>query len=408
MLQEIIYQLKRPYHLIKTGLLKGLPAEIVTKYPAKELKILLITGTDGKTTSSTLLYHILKSSGKKVALLSTVAAYIGDQEIDTGFHVTSPQPDELHRFLRSMVEQGVEYVVMEATSHGSYQYRTWGITPTIAGITNITHEHLDYHVTWENYATAKAELVAKSPLLIINKDDQSHAFLQKYFKGKSTKVATYSASDHLYYKVTAAIKKRFPEAYNQMNARLVYQISHQLGIDNAKFIAAVTNFPGVPGRMQDLKISAPYRVVVDFAHTPNALKQALIALRTQLTSQRKKGRLIAIFGCAGLRDVSKRPMMGRAGAELADLALFTAEDPRTEDIWTIFRQMKSDLGTFHQKVVTIPDRRDALVFALNKIAQPGDIVGIFGKGHEKSMCYGTVEYPWSDQLAVQEIISGNT
>ena len=156
--------------------------------------------------------------------------------------------------------------------------------------------------------------------------------------------------------------------------------------------------------MQEVSTKKPFRVVVDFAHTPNALKVSLISLRQQLRKQKKQGKLIAVFGCAGLRDRAKRPMMGAVGAELADIAIFTAEDPRTEEVWSIIRQMKEQLLSGHNRVLSIADRRKAIEFALTVLAKPGDIVGIFGKGHEKSMCYGTIEYPWSDIQAVQEIL----
>src|SRR5260221_28136 len=168
MFDQLLYQLKRPFHLLKTGLLKGFPAQVKYKFPARKLKIIAITGTDGKTTSSTLLYHVLQKAGKKVALLSTVAAYIGNEEIDTGFHVTTPDPKALQGFLRKMVDEEYEYLVLEATSHGMYQYRLWGIQPMLAGVTNITREHLDYHVTYDLYLQAKVELLKKAKVAVIN------------------------------------------------------------------------------------------------------------------------------------------------------------------------------------------------------------------------------------------------
>ncbi len=393
MFAEVIYSLKRPFHFLKTGLLQALPAQIQYKFPARKLKIICVTGTDGKTTTSTLLYQTLQKAGKKVALLSTVAAYIGEEEIDTGFHVTTPDPRQLQKFLRRMVDEGYEYLVLEATSHGIYQYRLWGIQPIIVGVTNITMEHLDYHITHGLYVKAKALLAKKAKFVFLNADDEmSFLPLKKELAKSSARIEVYSENDMLPQSVARAIKNRFTQSYNKMNSRLVYAIAKKLDVEDIAFIAAVKDFTGVPGRMQVVSTVGNIEIIVDFAHTPNALEEVLTFLR----KQPRRGKLIAVYGSAGLRDWKKRPAMGRVGAELADLAVFTAEDPRTENIWAIIRQMKQNLGVFHNKVVSIADRREAIFFAMTKLAKPGDTVAIFGKGHEKSMCYGTVETPWSD------------
>lgn len=403
MLANILYHLKRPFHFVKTGLLGGLVAEVQNGFPAQKLHIIAVTGTDGKTTTSTMLYHILKKAGKKVALLSTVAAYIGEEEIDTGFHVTSPDPKSLHRFLKRLVDDDYEYVVLEVTSHGIYQYRIWGIIPLIAGITNVANEHLDYHVTYQQYLEAKAELLTTASFSVINDDDQSASQLKKILRAAQTPFSTYSREDAISPTTKKAITNRFPEAYNQSNARLALAISQKLQIPEKTFREAIATFPGIPGRMEVVQ-TKPFKVVVDFAHTPQGLSAALTALRSQLKKQSKKGKLIAVFGAAGLRDRAKRPVMGRIGVELADFVVLTAEDPRTENVWSIIRQMKEQLTTGHDKIASIADRGEALRFALQKLAQPGDMVGIFGKGHEKSMCFGTTEHPWDDRQAARELL----
>lgn len=404
-LQLLVYKGKRWFHFFKTGIFRGFLSEVKYKFPARKLKIIGITGTDGKTSSSTMAYYVLKAAGKKVALVTTVAAYIGDEEIDTGFHVTTPDAAQLQKFLKKMVRLGIEYVVLEATSHGLYQHRLWGIHPEIAGFTNITHEHLDYHVTYDEYVGAKALLAKRARHIVVNADDQnSYRELKKQLANRAQDMHAYSAEDELPSSVSAAIKKRFDQPYNQMNARLVYRIAQLLSIEDKDYVTGITEFPGVPGRMQTVGKAHGIEVIVDFAHTPNALASALFSIRKRMKQQKSKSRLIAVFGCAGLRDIQKRPMMGKAASELADLAIFTAEDPRTEDIWSIIRQMKQELGNNHAKVLSIPDRKDAIFYAIQKLAQPGDIVGIFGKGHEKSMCYGTVEYAWSDTTVAQEAL----
>lgn len=402
-LQMLLYRLKRPYHFLKTGLWQGVRAELKYGFPARQLKVLAVTGTDGKTTSSTMLYEVLKAAGKKVALLSTVAAYIDDQQLETGLHVTTPDPTELHRLLRLMVNQGVEYVVLEVTSHGLYQYRTWGVHPYLAAITNLNHEHQDYHLNMDEYLKAKSLLFKEAQICVLNADDQSFNKLKRWLHLSAERVVSYSKEDRLPKVIRDAIEDRFVEPYNQMNARLVVAAATALDITPYEIAAGISRFSGVPGRMNELPNDRHLRIVVDFAHTPQAVKAVLQTLSDQ--RGRKPGKLIAVYGSAGLRDWQKRPAMGRNGAEIADTVIFTAEDPRTEDVWAIIHQMKQDLGEFHRKVISIADRRQAIEFALNQVAHPGDTVAFLGKGHEQSMCYGTTEYPWSDAEVIQETLS---
>ncbi len=404
MLRLALYKLKRPYHYLKTGILKGLTAQIRYGFPARKLTIFTITGTDGKTTSSTMLYHALKEHGHKVALLTTVAAYLGNKEIDTGFHVTSPQPQDLQKFMHMMVQKGYTHLILEVTSHGVYQYRTWGVNPTVAGLTNISHEHLDYHVTYTEYLKAKSELLSLAHTVILNGDDMSFHKVKKYLPIEAT-VQQYNADMKMPTKVKSAISQRFPEHYNQQNARLVYKMAQLADVSDTEFCSAIRSFPGIPGRMEFIPSKKRFEVVVDFAHTPQGLESALTALRDHMKKKKLTGRLIAVYGAAGLRDQAKRPIMGKIGVTHADLVILTAEDPRTEDVWSIIRQMKEQLTEGHNKIISIADRREAIEFAIKKEAKTGDVVAIFGKGHEKSMCFGTTEYPWSDTKAALESLS---
>jgi len=404
MYKQILYKIKRPYHLIKTGLLNGLKSEIKNGFPAKKLKIITITGTDGKTTSTTLLYHVLKTANKKVALLSTVAAYLGSKAVDTGFHVTTPQPSDLQKFMKEMVEKKYEYLVLEVTSHGSYQFRDWGVKPILSGITNIANEHLDYHGNYHEYLKAKTDTLKKAPTAVLNSDDYSYQFLIK--KLNSTNLVTYSKDSELPKKVQKSIQKRFPESYNQMNAKLVYALSKLLHIDDKDFIKAIDSFEGIPGRMQIIPNKKRLNIVVDFAHTPQSIRSVLRTLKEQIAQKETKGRLIAVFGCAGQRDSGKRPVMGEIASKIADYAIFTAEDPRDEDVWSIIRQMKEGLKENHNKIISIAQRGEAIEFAINQLAKPGDTIAILGKGHEQSMCYFGVEYPWNDVDAINQILAG--
>lgn len=398
MIRLLQYYAKRPFHFVKTGLLQGVPAQFKYRFPNRKLTITIISGTDGKTTTSSLLYHILKTGKLKVGLISTVAAYIGQDESDTGFHVTSPQPKDMYQFMRKMVDLGFTHLVLETTSHGAYQYRAWGITPRFSGLTNIAQEHLDYHITYKEYVKAKLSILKKAKVLYLNEDDASFSTIKKLYPLLNYK--TYSESDELPSNILKAIKQRFPESYNQMNARLATKLALEHGLSEDDITTGIATFPGVPGRMEVIT-NTPCKVIVDFAHTP----QGLEAVLSQLAKQKKPGsKLIAVFGCAGLRDRGKRPVMGKIAAELADLAVFTAEDPRTEDVWSIIRQMKEGLTEHHNKILSIPDRRAAIQFAIEQLVTSKDTVAVLGKGHEQSMCFGTTERPWSDAQAVREIV----
>jgi len=275
----------------------------------------------------------------------------------------------------------------------------------IAGVTNIDQDHFDYHLNYQNYLEAKAIVLRKAQTVVLNRDDQSYYRLKKFFPSSKYHVLEYSQEQKFSAKIERAIKERFPELFNQNNARLVTTIALELGLDQDVICQALLNFQGVPGRMQFIENQKGFKVVIDFAHTPQGLRSALTALRTLMKKEKMPGKLIAVYGCAGLRDAIKRPIMGQIGVELADLVVFTAEDPRTENIWSIIRQMKENLSTGHNKILSIPDRQKAIDFAIQKLAQKGDVVAVFGKGPEKSMCYGNKEILWSDEAAVKRSLT---
>jgi UDP-N-acetylmuramoyl-L-alanyl-D-glutamate--2,6-diaminopimelate ligase len=376
--------------------INGIFANLFYLNPSKSLKIIGVTGTDGKTTTSNIIYHILHSSGIKTGLVSTVNAKIGSKEYDTGFHVTNPGPFQLQKLLSLMVKNKLEYAVLEVTSHGLDQNRNFGINFDIGVLTNITHEHLDYHKTFDNYVSAKAKLFHKSKICIINED------YFKYFKKnitKKQKVILYSSAT-LNTDLIRAIKSRFKEEYNIQNATAAVLVAKELGIEDKKIIKAVKSFPGVEGRMQEVKNKKGIKIVVDFAHTPNALENILLTLKKE---KNNKNKLISVFGCAGERDIQKRPMMGEISTRIADISIFTAEDPRHEDVNEIIKEMKMGIKNKRAIVFEIPDRFEAIKKAID-IAKRGDIVVLCGKGHEKSMAYGDTEKPWSDVKSVKRIL----
>ncbi len=398
----MLQMLKNQYHL-----LQAVVANLVFGFPSKNLKIIAITGTDGKTTTSTLLYHILKKAGLKVALISTVAAYIGEKEIDTGFHVTTPSPFSLQRLLAKIVAKNYEYVILEVTSHGIDQNRIWGIAPSIAGITNVTHEHLDYHKSFDEYLSTKAKLFLQSNFSFINEDaPESFQKLKKIVKdnGKEFQSFSYAKIRPL---IKSSVEKRFAgQDYNKQNSALASVIALKLDIKDSVIAKAIEKFPGVKGRMEYIPNKKGLRIIVDFAHTPASLENALTAVQKMrgTKAKGKHGKVILIFGCAGLRDHTKRPLMGDIASKLADLVILTAEDPRTEDVWSIIAEIKSGVHEGHDKIISIANRYSAIEAAIKEYGRSGDTILITGKGHEKSMCYGTVEYPWSDQDAVKKIL----
>jgi len=401
-------------------------------FPARRLTVIGVTGTDGKTTTCNLLYHILKEAGLRAGLISTVNAVIGDQVLDTGFHVTTPDAPDVQRYLAMMVEAGLTHVVLETTSHGLEQKRVAACEFDIAVVTNITHEHLNDHGgSLERYREAKARLFSSlaetrpkpqgNPRLsVLNRDDWSYEYLQTFISGSQicyglTPEADISATG-IQYDPSGIHFKALLEGFQiEVSSSLVgaFNVSNclaaltaavaGLGIDPRTASQGIMALPGIPGRMERIDLGQNFSAVVDFAHTPNALMNALKAARTMTG-----GRVITIFGSAGLRDREKRRMMAEVSAEWADLSVFTAEDPRTESLTAILAEMAagaiSQGGVEGETFWRILDRRDAIRFALT-LAQPGDFVIACGKGHEQSMCFGTTEYPWDDRIAMKAAIS---
>lgn len=390
--QLIPQKVKNIYHLIA-----GITAVTRFGFPSKNLTIIGVTGTDGKTTTSTLIYHILNKSGIKTALISTVAAYIGKEEIQTGFHVTSPDPYPLQQLLHKIKNSDINTVVLEATSHGLDQHRLFGTNIQVGVLTNITNEHLDYHKSMNRYIKAKSKLFKSAHTAILNSKDSNTKKISKLIP-RQIKIINYSPKK-LPNSVFTAIRKHFPETYNHQNSAAAYYASKTQGVTDDQFIKAIKTFPGIPGRMQKIQNDKGINLIVDFAHTPNAVKNVLSSLKKQT-----KGKLIAVYGSAGLRDYTKRPLMGKIGAALADEIILTAEDPRTESIWKIIDQMCSRININIGHIHKIPDRQEAINFAIS-IAKSGDSVVVLGKGHEQSMNLdGKTETPWSDAQALQKAV----
>jgi UDP-N-acetylmuramoyl-L-alanyl-D-glutamate--2,6-diaminopimelate ligase len=404
-------------------------------FPARRLTMVGITGTDGKTTTTNFLFHMLRAAQKKVSMINTVNAVIGDALLETGLHTTTPDAPDAQRLLANMVNAGAEICLLETTSHGLAQHRVTACDFDIAIVTNITHEHLDIHGSLEAYRAAKASLFESlttaadkgvPKTAILNCDDGSFEYLKEKLAKTNIAWLGYSLTHHPEATLTAhnisyrPDKTRFTlqsqAAGFEVETTLVgeYNISNCLAAATAALQVlnispqavqqGIAALPGIPGRMERIDEGQPFTAAVDFAHTPNALRRALTAAR-RLT----RGRVIAVFGCAGLRDVAKRVLMGHIAAELADLTIITAEDPRTEDLDSIIAETaQAMLAHGAVEGVTferIPDRGRAIYRAV-QLAQPGDMVLALGKGHEQSMCFGQTEYPWDDRQAMRSALQG--
>jgi UDP-N-acetylmuramoyl-L-alanyl-D-glutamate--2,6-diaminopimelate ligase len=430
-------------------------------HPGKKLTVIGVTGTDGKTTTSNLLYEILRAAGLKAGLISTVNAVIGDDVLDTGFHVTTPDAHDVQRYLARMVAAGLTHVVLETTSHGLAQHRTDAAQYDIAVVTNVTHEHLDQHGSYENYLAAKGrlfELLAQTvekphgnPRLgVLNLDDTGS---YEYLRSLTPKAFSYGLTpdadiyaENIHYDPaglrfdivgrlttdfvtdsrTSALQGTRTDFHIPVTSQLVgaYNVSNCLaafsaavaGLGIVPEIAArgIATLAGIPGRMERIHMGQPFTAIVDFAHTPNALKSALETARQMLPPsptlppRTGGGKVIAIFGSAGLRDREKRRLMAETSAQLADVTILTAEDPRTESLDGILEEMAAgaqSCGAIEgRSFFRIRDRGEALRFAV-KMAAPGDVVIACGKGHEQSMCFGVTEYPWDDRTAMRAALA---
>ncbi len=418
-------------------------------FPSSRLPVIGVTGTDGKTTTCTLLEAILAAVGAdaqhpagRVGLVTTVGARILGRESETGLHVTTPDAPDVQHFLADMLAAGCQYAVIESTSHGLAQARVAAVAFDVAAVTNITHEHLDFHGSRDAYVDAKALLFRSlyaSPAkpgvprcAILNADDAgSYGRLLAVLNEEAAvhdyrvPVRSYGIPGHSGVQLDVAARDiayspartrfmlhwwggAFPIETTLLGEFNVYNVlcaaTAALALDVAPAFVqqGVSALEGVIGRMQRIDAGQDFLAIVDFAHTHVSLANALRTLRPLVDgSADTPGRLISVFGSAGLRDRTKRRLMGRVSGELADFTVITAEDPRTEDLAEICRAIEIGVREFagSERYTIIPDRAAAIQYAVN-LARAGDIVAAFGKGHERSMCFGETEHPWSDQEAM--------
>lgn len=421
-----------------SGLAEAWLAASWEDFPARDLVMIGVTGTDGKTTTANLLYTVLQESGIAAGLLSTLRAVIGPQEEPLALHVTTPEAPVIQRYLRRMVDAGLTHCVLETTSHGLAQHRVAAIDFDVAVVTNITHEHLDYHGSWEAYLEAKAQLFrtlamdaglrrSANPFkeqvtrtAVLNGDDVSFAHLRElpvarrlvYRMGQTADVSAidpHYGPDATRFMLHISAGPSESEAgevvsplvgdFNVYNMLAAATAAHSLGLSLPEIQRGLRRCQPLTGRMQRIAGGQPFLVIVDFAHTPNALAEAIRAGRRMVSR-----RVITLFGSAGKRDVQKRRLMAEISARESDLTILTAEDPRTESLDEILEMMAAgcrEMGGVEGKSFwRVPDRGQAIYFAL-QLARPDDLVLICGKGHEQSMCFGVTEYPWDDAVATR-------
>lgn len=380
--------------------------------PAKKLKLIGVTGTNGKTTTVYLLKSILEKAGKKVGLVGTISNYIGDKKIES--HRTTPESLELQKLFRDMVDANCEYCVMETSSHSLYLDRVYGCEYEVGIFTNITRDHLDFHKTFENYYNAKFKLFERSKASVINiDDDYGYRVLKDVEKLQDKLIKTYSIKNESNFKATSIELKDgdihfnvneeiynsvLPGEYNIYNALGAISTMKIIGIED-KYIKEGLLDVVVPGRCERIgyKYNIPYDIIIDFAHTPDGLKNILETLRGFT-----KNRLISVYGCGGDRDKVKRAELGRIGTELSDLAIITSDNPRQEDPMLIIREIV--VGISKSNYVAIENRKEAIKMALD-MAEEGDVVVLAGKGHENYQIINEGTIHFDEREVVDEILA---
>ena len=424
----MIEKLKATKHYLEAGV-----AQTVNGFPARKMKVIAVTGTDGKTTTSTMISAILRANGHKTALLTTVSFDVGEGEKANETRMTTLQPSKLFSLLKKAKENNCEYLVLEVTSHAMAQRRLWGIPFYMAVFTNITPEHLDYHKTFANYLSAKVrlfELTNKNKaglrVGVINRKDKhykdfSAAIKNPIFYGQGGDVTAVNIhSSHKLTKFDAKIGKigktgkagkitipitlQLLGGFNIDNALAAITAANQLGIPAEAIEKGIAGLEAVAGRMQYVDAGQDFGIIVDFAHTPEAFSKVLSELR-----QICKGKLIAVFGCPGERDKSKRPRQGEEAAKYCDLVVLTEDDPRSEKNSDIIAQIEAGLtakGKKQDKDYFIePDRKKAVDFAISR-AKKGDIVVLLSKGDEKSIILNDgIIKPWDEIKAAKQAVA---
>ena len=398
-------------------------------HPSRDLVVIGVTGTDGKTTTTTMIQQMLLSAGRRVGSMSTVDVRLGDAVDPNDSRQTTLEALEVQEQLARMREAGLKYAVIETSSHGLALQRVVGVDYDVAVFTNIAHEHLDFHKTIEAYREAKAQLIdltsgsagkAIDKTAVLNRDDPSYAYLvnrpiarrityglQLHADLKAERVL--ATPDGLRVEASTSfgplsLRLKLSGRWNAANALAAAAAGVAVGLTLDEIQQGLESYRGVSGRMERVDLGQPFAVIIDYAHTPQSLEKVLRELRP--TTQ---GKLIAVFGSAGDRDREKRPWMGEIAARLSDYAVFTNEDPREEDAMTIISEIAAgaeEVGWAEgEQYARIEDRRQGIAHAVRR-ARPGDTVLLAGKGHERSILIGRGKQPWDERAAAEAAIRG--
>ncbi len=380
--------------------------------PSKQIKLVGVTGTNGKTTVATLLFNLFENLGYQVGLISTVENKIGDRVIPATH--TTPDPIALNALLRQMVDEGCDYCFMEVSSHAIVQQRIAGLRFAGGIFTNITHDHLDFHETFDNYIKAKKKFfddLDRYAFALTNIDDRNgNIMLQNTFAHKKSyglrTMADFKAKvlEHHFDGMLLQIDGhevwvKLVGGFNAYNILAVYGAAILLEQETMKVLTAMSSIAGAEGRFETIHSKSGVLAIVDYAHTPDAVENVLATIR-ELRTQGQQ--IITVIGCGGDRDKSKRPEMSAVASKLSDKLIITSDNPRTEDPMAIIKDMEAGVDASRKKnVFTIADRKEAIRAACH-LAQPGDIILVAGKGHEKYQEINAVRHHFDDREILEE------
>ena len=382
-------------------------------HPSRQLTMLGVTGTNGKTTVTYLLRHILQRTGMKTGLIGTVQNIVGEQTLPA--QRTTPDALQIQQLLSAMTKNGCSHAVMEVSSHALDQHRAEGIDFAVGIFTNLTEDHLDYHGTMGCYCDAKAKLFQMSRMGVCNADDPwterllAGASCPSVYYGIHNPAEVWAEDIFLYsrsvdFKVCTArtrtpVHLGVPGRFSVYNALGAIAACGELGIPPEECAAALATFPGVAGRMEVVPTPGkPYTLLIDYAHTPDALENVLKTVRGFA-----QNRVIAVFGCGGDREREKRPLMGHIAGKLADLTIITSDNPRTEEPMAIIRDILPGIAGAEDKYIVEPDRRGAIALAMGRAAA-GDVIVLCGKGHETYQEIGDKTIPMDEREIVRSLL----
>jgi UDP-N-acetylmuramoyl-L-alanyl-D-glutamate--2,6-diaminopimelate ligase len=436
MLKSFLKQFVSEGFIIWTHKMRGMLAATIYGYPGRKLKIIGVTGTNGKTTTCNMISRILEKANYRVGMATTINFKIGKDEWVNTSKMTTVSPFALQKFLANCLKAGCHWVIVETTSHAIAQYRNYGVDYQIAIMTNLTHDHLDYHKTFDEYRKVKSQLfITGKTINIINHDDEKTYDFLAQIPARSTisygtdssvgnrkgrpdilaKKINLESTGSVFTVVTPtsqiAIDLKLPGKFNIYNALAAISVAYALKIHLDVAKTALDELDLVPGRMEKVELGQSFAVLIDYAHTPDALEKVY-----QTLTMAKRARIISVLGSCGDRDKTKRPILGALAGKFADIVIVTNEDPYTEDAAKIIEEVAGGVPRGadsktpkieNQNFFKIMDRKEAIIKAIN-MAYKDDIVLITGKGAEECMIVGEQKIPWSDRKIAKDALFKRT